>query len=531
MNGHILGGGFAPGRDLPLRWFERRRFTRMDFIKYALAALFLFAVARIFQLWLLGTSARPAIERQSGSRADIVDRNGVPLAVSLPAYELCANGIKVARLAESARALTKILPQLKYDDVMAKFKAKKECAPLARRITQEERDKIAALKEPGFGFNLTERRAYPHGGLFAHVLGGVNAAGIGMGGMEKFMDEHSLASSPTPLSLSVDMYIQDALRGNLANAMQSYGAKSAAGIVIDVKTGEVLGLASLPDFDSAAAGTYSASEPHKNHATSDVYELGSIMKIFNHALAVESHYSKDKKFDVERPLYIGEHLVRDAHFHKQYLDFDEAFYYSSNRAAAQIAEELGLEKQKEFFARFNFFDRMVFELPGLAKPILSQWNKTTGKTVAYGNGLAITMLHAVAGVNAIVGGGMYVSPTLLKRSDGDVLRSRQVVRDDTSEEMKRLMRLVLTEGTGRAATTSDVVAGGKTGTMFKRKNGAYDETRTQVFFVTSLPLESPKYTMMIMLDEAVSGACNDASCTAAPTARRIIEEITPLLVM
>jgi cell division protein FtsI (penicillin-binding protein 3) len=525
--------------DIPKAWVKgaRTKGTTEKRLDLIIAALRLIPIC--FGAYLLFLSMQDEAGRRRGAglapkekiqRADIVDRNGQPLAVSLPTVDLFANTKNLVAPEDSARALAKILPELRYDDTIAKLESGKGFVYLARNVAPAVRDKVLAIGEPGFEFLETDHRFYPQGSLFAHVVGTVDIDNNGTSGIEKHIDGTGRAKSDGPVRLSLDTYIQDSLRQNLAGAMKNYGAKSAAGIIMDVKGGEVLGLVSLPDFAPQDAGKALASTLYNNHATMDVFEIGSVMKIFNHALAIESRYPENKTFDVCAPFTIGSHRVRDSHPMKCIIGMREAFILSSNIAAATIARELGSAKQREFLGKLGFFSRIGLELPERGHPgAPRKWDDNVNQSAGYGYGISISLMHTIAAANAIINDGMYVPPTLFKRGDGEAANARQVVRFSTSEKMRRLMRLAITDGTGRAANLASIKTGGKTGTAQKFENGKYDDRKIRAFFLSVFPIDDPKYTMLVMLDEASSGGCTLASCTAVPTSAKVIEEIGPRL--
>jgi cell division protein FtsI (penicillin-binding protein 3) len=293
---------------------------------------------------------------------------------------------------------------------------------------------------------------------------------------------------------------------------------------MDVKSGEILALVSLPD-DEGAQGT-----ARNNHATYDRYEIGSVMKIFNHALAIESGYPRDALFNVGQPFFIGRFQVRDSHPPKPVITMDEAFIFTSNIASAHIAGDLGAKKQSEFFQKLGFFDPVKLELPELRRPQLPpKWGPVENAVAGYGYGIALTPMHIIVAANSIVNYGMSVQPTLIKRSPDEPLRYVQMVGFGTAKEMRELMERVVDEGTARRAKGAKAEAIGKTGTAFKNNPaGGYLKTM-RTFFFSAFPREAPKYTMLIMLDDARNGTCAEASCTAVEASRRIIDEIEPLL--
>ena len=505
---------------------------RIEIIRKLFSLAFCFIVIMLFYRVQIFTKDTKVLKNNENPfyRPDIVDRNGEVITTNFPMMDLFVEPKNVVDAERSAKALVKILPKLDYEEVLTKMKSGKNFSYLKRQITPTEQERIWLIGEPGFGFKKNEGRVYPSGTLFAHVVGNVDIDNNGVSGIEKWIDEHKLNKSKESVELSVDMYIQDAIRQNLIKAMDEYGAKSAGGIVMDVKTGEILGLVSLPDFKNNDYKKTVFNSLYNNHVTLDVYEVGSVMKIFNTALAIENNYPNDKIFDVSKIFKIGNHRVKDSHPKKWLLNMTEGFIYSSNIVMANIAIELGVEKQKEFFQKLNMLKKMEFELPERGLTIYPKdWNETNGASIGYGYSMSPTMLHVVAAVNAIVNDGMYVAPTLIKRKKDSLLKSVQVVSPATSEAMRKLMRLVITDGTGYMAKMKDIRVGGKTGTSYKIINGAYDNSKTRTFFVSIFPAESPKYTMLIMLDEANNKGCNSSACTAVPVSSNIIKEITSIL--
>ncbi|MDR1477210.1 MAG: penicillin-binding protein 2 [Rickettsiales bacterium] len=530
---------FAPGADIPLSWVRGARKKsvterRLDIAINSLRAIFCCIILYLLFLSLHGDFEKRKRPEGSGGarpqRADIVDRNGQPLAVNLPTIDLWANTKNLVAPDESARALARILPELEYGDAIAKLRSGKGFVYLARNVAPAVREKVLLIGEPGLEFAETGHRFYPQGSLFSHIVGAVDVDNNGISGVEKYLDENGMSRVREPVRLSVDIYVQDAMRQNLARAMKDYGAKTAAGITMDVKSGEILGMVSLPDFYGKDAGKAASSALYNNHATTDVFEIGSVMKIFNHALAIESRYPAKKTFNVCNPFAIGGHKVRDSHPRKCVIDMREAFILSSNIAAATIARELGSERQREFFRKLGFFSRANLELPERGAPMFpKKWDDNVNQSAAYGYGISISLLHTIAAAGAIINDGMYVPPTILKRREGEAPRSHQAVRLSTSEEMKRLMRLAVTDGTGRMANLADIKTGGKTGTSYKMEGGKYNERKIRTFFVSVFPIDDPKYIMAVMLDEADNDGCTLASCTAVPASKKIIEEIGPTL--
>lgn len=527
------------GDDIPLHWLNvKKKKTeefRIDIISWVCVGVFSIMIILLLSRkitfdFLDIKQIKNNKKLSSFYRPDITDRNGEILATNLPTLDLYADPSRMIDPENSVKKLVKILPDLKYDDVIKKVKSDKKFIYLSRKISPNEKEKIIFIGEPGFQFIKSEGRVYPQSNLFSHIIGNIDVDNKAMGGIEKYIDENNLVKSLKPIKLSVDIYIQDAIRQNLLHAMEEYGAKSAGGIVIDVKTGEILGMVSLPDFHNSEYRNVVSNSLYNNHTTLDVYEVGSVMKIFNTALAIENGYPNDKIFDVSKVFMIGNHKIKDSHPKKWLLNMAEGFIYSSNIVMANIAKDLGIEKQKTFLKKLNLLSKINFELPERGQPLLPKyWDEHANATIGYGYGLSPTMLHIVAAVNAIVNDGLFINPTILKRDENSVLKSYQVVSPETSNAMKLLMRSVVTSGTGYMANLHNILVGGKTGTAYKLVKGKYDTSKTRTFFISIFPNDKPKYTMLIMLDEANNNGCDTAACTTVPVSAKIIEDISPIL--
>ena len=466
----------------------------------------------------------------SPNKGDILDRNGKLLATNLPTFDLYVEPHNVVDAEQSSKKLAQILPDLKYDDLVKKLKSSKKFIYIARKISPLEKEKITLIGEPGLNFIKNEGRVYPHTNLFSHIIGSVDVDNNAISGIEKYIDNNGLKNSEKPVILSIDMYIQDAIRQHLLKAMTDFNAKSAAGIVMDVATGEILGMVSLPDFSNNEYAKVVTNPLFNNHVTLDVYEFGSVMKIFNTALAIENNYPLNKIFDVSKPFMIGNHAIKDSHPKKWLINVVEGFIHSSNIVMANIAKDLGISKQKDFLKKLNLLEKIDFELPERGTTIYPKdWNEFYSASIGFGYSISPTMLAVVSAINGIVNDGLYVNPTILKRDKNETLKSYQVVDQKTSDAIKKFMRLVITNGTGYMANLKNIKVGGKTGTSYKIVDGKYDNTKIRTFFASIFPADRPKYTMLIMLDEAKNKNCNTAACTAVPISADIIKDVSTIL--
>ena len=474
----------------------------------------------------------PRAQAMRMDRADIVDRNGVLLATNLTTASLHANPRKVIDADAAARQLVTALPALREAKIARILKTDRAFVWLRRNLTPRQQWRVNSLGIPGLYFQSAETRAYPNGALAAHILGYVDIDHRGLAGVEKSFDA-SLRDNAAPLRLTIDSRVQYILRAELSQAMTEFRAIGAAGIVLDVRNGEVLAMTSLPDFDPNMAGSVRAGQRF-NRASLGVYELGSTFKIFTVAMALEYGVVKmSGGYDATKPLRIARFTIRDFHAKKRWLSVPEIFMYSSNIGAAKMARDIGGEAQREFFSRLGMLRAATIELPEVGAPLIpSPWRPVNTMTIGYGHGMAVSPLQLVAGVAAMVNGGL-VNRTTLIRSDAAPAPGKRIISKRTSDEMRRLMRLVVVKGTGKNAAAPGYVVGGKTGTADKSGRGGYRGEALISSFVAAFPMQAPRYVVLAVLDEPRGNKSTAGFATggwvAAPIVRRIIERAAPLL--
>ncbi len=468
-------------------------------------------------------------------RADITDRNGTLLATNLPSQSLYVDPSRVLDAREAAQKISAVLPGIDRDEIFHKSRSKGKFHWIQRNLTPEQYYAVNRLGLPGFGFRREEKRVYPHGGMFVHTLGFAGVDNNGLAGLEAARNEQlrTLAKNRHgPLVTSLDSRVQHIVKAELSAAMKEFGAKGAAGIVINIHTSEVLALSSLPDFNphefkSSAAGA------RFNRATLGVYELGSTFKAFTTAMALEyGVVDLDDRYDATKPLKVARFVIRDDHPQNRWLDIPEIFVHSSNIGAAQIARDVGADRQREFLARLGLLAPLPFELSENGRPLTPRhWREINTMTIGFGHGIAVTPLHLVTGFATMINGGIHRPPTLLKRT-GKVTGTR-VIAEETSQAMRVLMRMVVQDGTGKKAEAEGYLVGGKTGTAEKAIGGGYKENALITTFVGAFPMDAPRYAVLAMLDEprgtkATHGYAG-AGWNAAPVVGRIISKIAPTL--
>lgn len=472
------------------------------------------------------------------ARADIVDRNGVPLARTFDAWSIAVHPNKLlGDPVEVARKLAVLMPERSEAYYLRVLRSGKKFVYLRQRAMPELVKAVNAIGEPAIEFQREPERLYPQQTLASHVLGWIKEDGSAVSGMERTLDArlNDPASRGSPVALSIDARVQAALESELNTAMLKHSAIGATGLVLDVNTGELLALASLPSFNPNAAGKGTIADL-TNKATLNVYELGSTFKMITAANAIESGVvtSMAKRYDATAPLHIGRFTIKDDHPLKRYVNLPEILVHSSNIGTARIADELGQARTEAFFRKLGLDVPSQVELGAKGRPLWPiYWARATTMTVAYGHGIAVTPLHLATAYAALVNGGVMRPATLMKRDSGSIPAGRRVISESTSARMRQLMRLVVMKGTGRKADAPGFRLGGKTGTAEKPHNGGYAKHSLVSTFAGVFPMDRPRYVVIAMLDEPKGTADTFGFATAAwttgPAISRIVSRIGPLL--
>ncbi|HVC55228.1 MAG TPA: penicillin-binding protein 2 [Stellaceae bacterium] len=512
------------------------------------AVVFLVVALRLVDVVLLpgsGTESHAGGLRPGAAappmRADILDRNGELLATTLESPSLYADPRQIIDARAATRAIVSVLPQLNPAQIYAKLTSGKSFVWIRRHLTPRQQYEVNRLGIPGLQFQHEERRVYPFGDLAAHVVGFCGIDNNGLAGIERALGK-KLRDSPGPIQLSLDARVQFILHEELAKVVSDFSAKGAAGIVMDVRTGEVIGMVSLPDFDPNHPGRVEpgltpaeAKVRTFNRVTLGDYEMGSVIKLFTVAMALDSGVATmTKQYDASHNIHIGRFTISDYHGKHRWLSVPEIIMYSSNIGAARMALDAGEKLQKEYLGRFGLLKPAPIELDEVATPHYPHpWRPINVMTIAYGHGISMSPLNVIAGVSALVNGGILRHPTLLKVPPGTVPPGVRVISPKTSEDLRKLMRLVVEYGTARFAETPGYVVGGKTGTAEKNKHGRYELKKLVSSFVAAFPMNAPRYAIMTLVDEphgtkATHGYAT-AGWTVVPATSRIIQRIAPVL--
>ncbi|ODT15551.1 MAG: cell division protein [Mesorhizobium sp. SCN 65-12] len=449
--------------------------------------------------------------RVTASRPDIVDRNGEVLATDIKTASLFAEPRRIVDADEAIERLSTVLPEIDYEQTYRKLKSGAGFVWLQRQLTPKQQAEILALGIPGIAFRTEKRRFYPSGETSSYIVGLTNIDNQGISGMEKYIDEQGLsdlqasglaiARDLKPVKLSIDLRVQHVVRDEIAAGLERYKALGAGAVVLNIKTGEVIAMASVPDFDPN--NPYNAQEKDRlNRMSAGLYEMGSTFKSFTSAMALDSgKATMNSRFDASHPIRVGHQAIHDFHGKNRVLSLPEVFLYSSNIGSAREAELVGIDGHREFLHRLGILDRMQTELPEVARPTEPKvWKQVNSFTIAFGHGVSTTPLQAAVGCAALMQGYL-LPPTFLVRSEQEAMAvAKKVVSDKTVEGMRYLYSLNAEKGSARNARVPGYRVGGKTGTAEKVINGRYSKDLNFNTFVAAFPMDDPQFLVFTIAD-------------------------------
>ena len=526
------------GRPIPYREEEQHALS----LTYHRLMLVLLLFAGVTALIVLRLAYLQAFTDRSGAaglgnplvppRADIVDRNGIALARTIDAWSI---GIHPRRVIGDrnalAASLNRLMPERSVAGYRAILAADSNYLYLARRALPELVDAVNALGEPGIVFNREPERLYPQTALAGHILGWTDFDGRGVAGMERAFDARLTDPQlrAEPLALSIDSRVQAAMETELATAVAAMNAEGGTGIVLDVRTGEIVAMASAPTFNPNAAGRSDASALY-NRATMGVYELGSAFKPITVAAAIEAGVirSIDQRVDASSPIPVGRSLIDDGdHALNRAISIPELLIHSSNIAAARLAESLGAERMQANFRALGFHEPAHIELRERSRTLWPRdWGRPTVLTTGFGHGISVTPLHLANAYAALVNGGIWRPATLLRVEPGRAPQGRRVYSESTSRRIRQMLRMIVTHGTGRNADAPGFRVGGKTGTAEKvSAAGGYSRSVNVSTFAAAFPMDEPRYVVLVMMDAPQPTEANRFVTTAAFTAAPVVASV------
>ena len=514
---------------------------RLMMLMMLFGAAVLVVIGRLMLLAVFAGPADAAARTATlAARGDIVDRNGAPLARTIDSWTIAVHPKKlIGDPMEVAARLAALMPD-RGDQAWFynQLTRKANFVYLQRRASPALVEQVNAIGEPGLVFDRETQRLYPQSSLAAHALGFLSTDGHGMSGMERVLDQRLLdpAQAGKPVALSIDTRAQAALESELGRAMNTFSARGGGGIILDVHTGEVIAMVSLPTFNPNRVGM-AGTEELRNITTQSVFELGSTFKPITMAVAMENGVvtSMARRFDATHPLKVGGYTIHDEQGDpKRWLNMAETLIYSSNIATARIADEIGPQRMQAMFKKLGFDTKPDIELREKGRPLLpTYWARTTTMTTAYGHGIAVTPLHLASAYAALVNGGIWRPATLLKVQPGHGATGRRVLSEATSARMRQMLRLIVMRGTGRKGDAPGYRVGGKTGTAEAAVAGGYDRSRNVATFAAAFPMDAPRYVVLAMLDSPKGTketfGWKTAAWNAAPVVGRTITRVGAML--
>lgn len=521
--------------------------SRVAIVIASFTAVYCIIGGRLVQYGLAQPETVSSIGRADNlmaSRPDILDRNGEILATDIRTVSLYAEPHKIVDADEAVEQLSTVLPNLNVTDIYNKLKSPSRFQWLRRQLTPKQQSEILALGIPGIGFRPEKRRFYPGGATVSHVVGHVNVDNRGIAGMERWIDNQGLADLAAigmtsdaklePVKLSIDLRVQNILRDVVVEAMTKFRSLAAGGVVMDVKTGEILAMVSYPDYDPNKPAD-GAKEGWMNRMSNGTFEMGSTFKSFTTAMALDSGKVKlTDSFDATNPIRIGGFTIKDFHGKRRVLSVPEIFQYSSNIGTAKMADLVGIEAHKEFLTRIGLLTKMQTELPEVKMPSQPrEWKKINSITISFGHGVSTTPLQTAVAGAALMNGGNLIEPTFLPRTEEQAeAASTKVIKKSTSDDMRFLFRWNAVNGSGKNARVPGFNVGGKTGTADKVVNGRYSNDANFNAFLAGFPIDAPRYVVLTFIDEPKTDKGNGAALagnTAAPMVHDIISRSAPLL--
>jgi cell division protein FtsI (penicillin-binding protein 3) len=503
-----------------------------------MAAFFLVSVRLVyFALFDTGSRSGAGASAFVPARADIVDRNGVPLARTIDGYSIRVVPEKLLNNRQYlADELHKIFPDMPRAELLAKLSGPRPTY-IRRRALPDQVAAVNAIGDVGFDFPREKERLYPQLSLAAHVLGFTDADGSGVSGVEGAFDGRLLdkATRGEPLALSIDARVQGVLESELGSAVTNLEALGGAGIILDVHTGEIAAMTSLPTYNPNKLVPNNMAA-RRNAVTHNLYELGSTFKPLTVAAAIDAGTvtSMARRYDATAPIAIAGFRIRDTHPSRRWLNVPETLIHSSNITTARISDELGRENMEAMFRKLDFDTRPKIDLKERAFPIWPKnWGRLTTMTTGYGHGIAVTPLHLASAYAALVNGGIYRPATITKLGDQAPPKGRRVFKAATSARMRQLLRLIVSDGTGKKAEAPGFRVGGKTGSAEKPGAGGYRRSSVVATFAAAFPMDNPRYVVLVMIDEpkgnAYSSGQRTAGWTAAPVVSKVVMRAGPML--
>ena len=478
--------------------------NRVTFLSFIFFSLIIIFSIKIIYLSLsaenfIYNSGEKTLEN---TRRDIIDRNNSILATNVTLFNV---GVRPGLLSkkEKKNLLIKLgilFPELDLKEIRKKLN-KKNFFSIGKRLTPKERDQFWLMGNKAFVFDPVPSRIYPQKNLFSHVLGQTNNANKGISGIEKSLDFNlnNLEKINIPLTLTLDSNLQYLIRKELVNAKQHFNHKGSGAILMDVDTGEILSLISLPDYDLNKRVLIN-EKIYANKITLDVYEFGSVFKTFTIAAGLENKVINQNTIfkNLDHSITCDKHKISEHDKLPKDLSVEQILVRSSNIGSVRIAQKIGIEKYKKFLNTLGIFEKINFDLEEIGKPLSFNWGKCKLATASFGRGITTTALQLARAYAILSNGGYEIQPFIFKDKKKIYKKGKKVISTSTSNAINSMLRKVvsLNEGTANFANIDGYEVGGKTGTSVEYRNNAKLNT-----FVSLFPSSKPKYVLLVMLDE------------------------------
>jgi cell division protein FtsI (penicillin-binding protein 3) len=485
----------------------------------------------------VNTLAEYRARKPMNPRAEITDRNGVILATTLHTASLYADPKVIRHPVETAEELKRILPDIDEKEIAKRLSSDRSFVWVKRHLTPKQQKLVNDMGVPGLNFEPEFKRIYPQANLFAHVLGYVDVDSKGMAGIERGFEDllRNEDGNENPLQLSVDVRVQAILRDELRSAIDEFSAIGGAGMVMDIRTGEIIAMTSQPDFDPHEPGKANA-DTRFNRATMGVYEMGSTFKTFAVANALEAGTANMRSsYDATKPIRVARFTINDSHPENRWLTVPEIFAYSSNIGTVKMIMDVGSKRQQEFMKKLGMLKPVKMEIPETASPLIpSPWREINMMTISYGHGIAVTPVHLIRAIASITGKGELLPVTFIKDGNRDKETGEQIISEANVINIRKLLRLVVEHGTGGKSDAKGYRVGGKTGTAEKLGgSGGYKADSKMASFVGIFPVDTPRYAVLVMVDEPKGTKKTYGFATggwvSAPVVGNVVSRIGPLL--
>jgi cell division protein FtsI (penicillin-binding protein 3) len=507
---------------------------RLSVLMVGLTFIFLMLTGRLWQL-TVGAFDGDEVARVKAQteqpRAVFVDRKGVLLATNIRTFSLYANPKCIPDKTQAAQKLCHLFPQLDRVAFLNRLQKNKQFVWVARHISPQTKEDVLRLGIPGLELMEDQRRIWPHGILCSEFLGLTNLDCAGISGLELGLDSQ-LRQASDAVSLSVDLRVQHIARDALQESINLFKAEAGNVLLIKVKTGEIIASVSLPDKDPYAK-TGSQNQNLFNSNTNAVIEFGSLLKIHNTAMALDSGVSNlNSLYDASCPIRIGRFSVKDFKGKNRELTVTEAFLFSSNIANAKMALQAGSHRQRAFFEKMGFYEAVALEIPERAKPLMPKaWGVPTQITASYGYGLAVTPLHIVQSLSTMLTG--IKRPLTFLKQDKPI-PGKRLLKEKTVQQMRFLLHEATLNGQAKKAVVPGIHVGAKTGTANMRNaRGQYVEKQNMVSCLGAFPIEDPEYVLLVTVQRPKPNALTHGYATAgwiaAPLFSNIVQRAAPLL--